>query len=171
MGKITNESTNVIHHPPEAVYDFVTNPANWGRTYKGSDGVHAPLSLPLKVGDVWTETVVLPSNTYSPTWTLITAVRPRKWVFQQYEIGCKADVDKKGDESDEGVDGICTIAYTLQPVESGKATMFHRSLTIELPPGVDMPDDLLTVSARPAGIDRYHAAIEKELDNQATKDA
>lgn len=55
----------------------------------------------------------------------------------------KADADKKGDGSDEGVSGICTIAYTLQSVDGGKATMSHRSLTIRLPHAADMPDDLL----------------------------
>jgi len=43
-------------------------------------------------------------------------------------------------------------------------TLFTRTLTVELPKGVGMPDDLLTVCARPDGIDRYHGEVEKALD-------
>jgi hypothetical protein len=35
-----------------------------------------------------------------------------------------------------------------------------------MPRGVRIPDDLLTVCARPDGIEGYHDAIKKELDEQ-----
>ena len=162
MGRFSITSETAFSHPPEVIYDFVSNPANLGRTYKGSGGVHQHLSLPLKVGDVWTEKVDLPPNQYDSTWTLITAIRPKKWVFQQ--------VDKVGMKSDGtgGVDGITTISYTFDRPGQG-VTLFTRNLTCELPKGVDIPDDLLTVCCRPGGIDRYHAAVEKELDQQYGK--
>lgn len=121
------------------------------------------LTLPLKVGDTWTERVDLPSNLYLSTWTLITAIRLKKFVFQQTEnVGMKED-------GTGGVDGITTISYTFEPNVGHSMTLFTRNLTCELPKGVDIPDDLLTVCCRPGGIDRYHAAIEKELDEQHGK--
>lgn len=159
MGRVSVESETAFAHPAEVIYDFVTNPANWGRTYKGSGGVHQDLKLPLQVGDTWEEKVDLPPNLYVSKWTLITALRPRKWVFQQIN-----DVGKHEDGR-AGVGGITTISYTFENPGQG-VTLFTRNLTIELPKGVGIPDDLLTVCCRPDGIGRYHAAIEKELDKE-----
>ena len=166
MGNFSITSETTFSHPPEVIYDFVSNPGNWGRTYKGSGGMHEGskhLTLPLKFGDTWTERVELDTphghNIYLSTWTLITAIRPRKWVFQQIDkIGMKED-------GSGGHDGITTISYTFEQPGQG-VTLFTRNLHCELPKGVDIPDDLLTVKCRPGGIDRYHAAIEKELDAQ-----
>lgn len=159
MGVFSITSETAFKHEPEVIYDFVTNPANWGRTYKGSGGVHEHLKLPLQIGDTWTEKVDLPPNLYYSTWTLITAVRPRKWVFQQVNhIAAKS-------EGEGGIDGFTTISYTFERPGQG-VTLFTRNLTCELPKGVGIPDDLLTVCCRPDGIDRYHAAIEKELDKE-----
>ena len=36
MGIVTTTSETAFNHPPEVVYDFVTNPANWTKTYPGS---------------------------------------------------------------------------------------------------------------------------------------
>lgn len=162
MGVFSITSETAFAQSPEVIYDFVSNPANWGRTYKGSGGVHQHLELPLKVGDTWTEKVDLPPNTYLSTWTLITAVRPRKWVFQQTnKIGMHED-------GTGGSDGFTTISYTFERPGQG-VTLFTRNLTCELPKGVGIPDDLLTVKCRPDGIDRYHAAIEKELEKEFGK--
>jgi hypothetical protein len=40
MGIVTTSSETAFHHPPEAIYDFVTNPANWTKTYPGN--THSP---------------------------------------------------------------------------------------------------------------------------------
>ncbi|KAK6385530.1 hypothetical protein LTS17_001098 [Exophiala oligosperma] len=148
MGVMSNTSENVITHPREVVYDYATNPTTWGQNYKGSGGMVAEhqmhKDLPLKVGYTWTEKVTLPPNTYHSTWTLITAVRPFKWVIQQTNgIG-------KLPDGTGGVDGITTITYTFEEAGPGQY-------------------DLLTVMARPGGIDRYHANIQKQLDNLAGK--
>ena len=38
-------------YPPEVRYDFVTNPANWTKTYPGGPRFgNLPAELPLKVG-------------------------------------------------------------------------------------------------------------------------
>lgn len=119
MGKFSIESETAFAYPPEVIFDFVANPANWGRTYKGSGGVHQHLTLPLKFGDTWTEKVDLPPNTYLSTWTLITVVRPRKFVFQQVnKIGMKED-------GTGGSDGFTTISYTFEQPGQG-VTLFTR---------------------------------------------
>jgi hypothetical protein len=50
---ITSETA--FSHPAPAIFDFVTDPSNWGKTYKGSGGMHhkqaRDLILPLKFGD------------------------------------------------------------------------------------------------------------------------
>jgi hypothetical protein len=108
MGNFSITSGTAFSYPPEVIYDFVTNPANWGQTYKGSGGVHQNLPLPLKVGDTWDEKVDLSPNLYVSTRTLITAVRPRKWMFQQTDkIGMKAD-------GTGGVDWFKAISYTFE---------------------------------------------------------
>lgn len=68
-----------------------------------------------------------------------------------------------------GIDGITTISYTFEPNIGEGMTLFTRNLTCELPKGVGIPDDLLTVCCRPDGIDRYHEAIKKELDAEKKK--
>lgn len=160
MGKFSITSETVFAHSAEEIFDYVSNPANWGSTYKGSGGVHENLSLPLKFGDTWTEKVDLPPNTYYSTWKLLTVERPRKFVFQQQN-----DIGKLGDGSG-AINGFTTISYTFEPDIGHGMTLFTRNLTCELPKGVGIPDDLLMVCCRPDGIDRYHAAIEKELNKK-----
>ena len=33
MGIVTTSSETAFRQPPEAIYDFVTNPANWPKTH------------------------------------------------------------------------------------------------------------------------------------------
>ena len=57
MGIVTTTSETAFTQPPEQIYDFVTNPVNWPKTYPGSAHVgQVPEKLPLEVGDTWTET-------------------------------------------------------------------------------------------------------------------
>ncbi|KAI1615953.1 hypothetical protein EDD36DRAFT_119120 [Exophiala viscosa] len=166
MGVMSNTSETVITHPREVVYDYASNPTTWGTNYKGSGGMvgedEMHKDLPLKVGHEWTEKVTLGQNTYHSTWVLITAVRPFKWMIQQTN-----GIGKLPDGSG-GVDGITTITYTFEEAGEGQC-LFRRNLSCELPKGVDCADDLLTVMARPGGIDRYHANIQKQLDQAAGK--
>jgi hypothetical protein len=164
MGKFSITSETAFSHPATAIFDFVTDPSNWGKTYKGSGGMHPKqarnLTLPLKFGDEWTECVDLPPNTYLSTWRLITVDRPRKFVFQQHNnIGQKED-------GTGGERGFVTISCTFEPDVGQGVTPFTRNLTCEVPKGVGIPNDLLTVCCRPDGIDRYHAAVERELDER-----
>lgn len=158
MGWFTASAQGIFNHPAENVYDFVSNPHNWKRTFAGSEGLDAQFDLPLKVGESWTELVKVGEDfACRSTWTLIVADRPRRWIFRQTdEIG--QDADGSG-----GVSGFTTITYAFQTLPDGK-TLFTRSLHCELPTGVRIPDQLLVARAQPANIDAYFAAIAAELD-------
>ena len=128
--------------------------------------MHKPTKHPLEFGDTFSERVSLPPNTYISKWTLIRTEKPYQFVFQQQNgIGAKEDGSSGGSQ------GFTTIAYRFEGVGDeveGKTprTLFVRTLTCEMPRGVGIPDDLLTVCARPDGIERYHDAIRKELDEK-----
>ena len=51
MGIVTTSSETAFTQSADVVYDFVTNPANWTKTYPGSNYVGKLDDLPLKVGD------------------------------------------------------------------------------------------------------------------------
>ena len=53
MGIVTTTSETAFTQSAETVYDFVTNPENWTKTYPGSAHIGNLPELPLKVGDTW----------------------------------------------------------------------------------------------------------------------
>ena len=55
MGIVTTSSETAFTQSAETVYDFVTNPENWTKTYPGSAHIGNLPELPLKVGDTWQE--------------------------------------------------------------------------------------------------------------------
>lgn len=131
-----------------------------GKTYKGSGGMHKTTKFPLEFGDTLSEKVSLPPNSYISKWRLIRTKKPYQFVFQQQD-----NIGEKEDGTSVGSQGFTTIAYRFEEVGEGK-TLFVRTLTCEMSRGVSIPDDLLTVCARPDGIERYHDAIKKELDEK-----
>src|ERR1700722_14121476 len=67
-----------FNHSAEKVYDFVSNPANWVKTYPGSEHEEGlPRDGALKAGDTWVETGPR-GERYS--WQVAMAVRPSLWV-------------------------------------------------------------------------------------------
>ncbi|ETS84321.1 hypothetical protein PFICI_02346 [Pestalotiopsis fici W106-1] len=164
MGKNTASASTVLPFSREQVYDFVSNPHNWPLTYKGSGGIQKHLQLPLKLGDKWTEKVSLAKNTYYSEWTLITAIRPSKFVFEQVN-----GIGALNEELEGGVEGTTKIEYVFDEVnmtvedKTEKGTLFTRTFSSELPRGVEMPEDLLVVCMRTVGIEGYHDAVAREL--------
>lgn len=167
MGVCAATSTSLIPFKRELVYNFITNPHNWPKTYKGSAGMQKNLSLPIKVGETWVETVGLGNNTYYSKWTLTTAIEPVQWIFLQTNGIAATDANIT-----DGHDGTTEIAYHLEKAEvevDGKkveGTLFKRTLTINLPRGGTIPDDLLAVCMRTAGIEGYHDAVTRELTKE-----
>ena len=153
MGIATTSSETAFAHSPETIYDFVTNPANWTKSYPGAPVNKVDAELPLKVGDIWTESGPEGDRIY--TWRLAVATRPKLWVFSS--IG-KLGHDPEGNG---GMDGRFTVKYHFtQPGEN--ITLFTRTMTIEAYKDSPLPDELFK-HTNPANIDKYHAGIAREL--------
>lgn len=103
MGIVTTSSATAFTQPAETVYDFVTNPVNWTKTYPGSNYVGKLDELPLKVGDTWEEGG--PDGERIFTWHLAMAVRPTLWMFTS--VG-RLGHDREGNG---GMEGRITVQY------------------------------------------------------------
>lgn len=153
MGIVTTSSETLFTQSPETVYDFVTNPSNWTKTYPGSNYVGKLHDLPLGVGDTWEEAGEDGNRIF--TWHLAIAVRPKMWVF--------TSVGRLGHDRDGngGMEGRITVHYHFtQPGQD--MTLFTRTMTIEAPRHAPMPDGFFRI-VNPANIDNYHAAVAREL--------
>jgi hypothetical protein len=156
LGIVTTSSETAFTHSAETLYDFVTNPGNWTKTYPGSNYVGKLDKLPLQVGDTWEEGG--PDGERIFTWHLAIAARPTLWVFTS--VG-RLGHDRQGNG---GMEGRITVEYHFTAPGEG-VTLFTRTMTIEAPKGSPMPDGFFRI-VNPANIDRYHAAIARELEVQ-----
>ena len=154
MGIVTTSSETAFHHPPEVVYDFVTNPGNWTKTYPTSTHVGDLPDVPLKVGDTWVEGGPEGIDKLT-TWHLAIAVRPRMWVFNS--VG-RLRHDRNGDG---GREGRITVTYRFTEPGPG-ITLFSRTMTIESYRDAPLPNKYFLM-VDPANIDAYHAAVAREL--------
>lgn len=154
MGTVTTSSATAFTHPAETIYDFVTNPSNWTKTYPGSAHVGDLPEVPLKVGDTWVEAG--PDGSRIFTWHCAIAIRPRMFVFNSVgRLGHDAD-------GNGGREGRMTITYQFTEPGEG-VTLFTRSMTIETYKHAPFPDGWFR-TVNPAHIDSYHEAIARELD-------
>jgi hypothetical protein len=154
MGIVTTSSETAFTQPAAEVYDFVTNPANWPKTYPGGAHVtNLPDHLPLKIGDTWDEGH--PQHDRIFTWHLAIAMRPKMFVFNS--VGLLGH-DREGNG---GMEGRMTIQYHFTEPGQG-ITLFTRTMTIEAYKNVPMPDGFFRI-VNPANIDSYHAAVAREL--------
>lgn len=153
MGIVTTTSETAFSQSPETLYDFVTDPSNWTKTYPGSNYVGKLDALPLVVGDTWEEGG--PDGDRIFTWHLAIAVRPKLWVFNS--VG-RLGHDREGNG---GMEGRITVEYHFTR-PGADITLFTRTMTIEAPKDAPMPDGFFRI-VNPANIDRYHAAIAREL--------
>lgn len=162
MGSFSATSETAFTRPAEQLYDFVSDPENWPKTYSGSAGIEGlPTGRALRFGDTWTEIVEIGTEFSGRfIWCLTVAERPWHWEFRS--VGPQAtEPDGSG-----GLAGTTTISYRFSS-PGADVTLFRRSITCELPKHLRMPDALLVASAQPAFIDEYHAAVERELSNGA----
>jgi hypothetical protein len=153
LGIVTTSSETAFTQSPETIYDFVTNPANWTKTYPGSAHIgQLPADLPLRVGDAWTEAG--PDGDRIFSWHLAIAMRPKMWVFNS--VG-RLGHDRDGNG---GMEGRITVQYHFtQP--GGGITLFTRTMTIEAYKQSPLPDGFFRM-VNPANIDA-HAAVAHEL--------
>ena len=161
MGIVNTTSETAFTQSAETVYDFVTNPANWTKTYPGSAHIGKLPDLPLKVGDTWEEAG--PDADRIFTWQLAIAVRPTLFVFTSVgRLGHNAD-DPGGLKS--GMEGRITVSYRFtRPGQD--ITLFSRTMTIEAHKHAPLPDQLFE-QANPAKIDAYHEAVARQLARSA----
>ena len=153
MGTVTSTSETAFTQSAETVYDFVTNPENWTKTYPGSAHIDNLPELPLKVGDTWDETG--PDGDRIFTWQLAIAARPTIFVFNSVgRLGHFPD-------GNGGMEGRITVSYRFtRPGQD--ITLFSRTMTIEAHKHAPLPDQLFQ-QVNPAKIDAYHAAVAREL--------
>jgi hypothetical protein len=83
------------------------------------------------------------------------AVRTRLWMF--------TSVGRLGHDRDGngGMEGRITVEYQFSS-PGADTTLFRRTMTIEAPRDAPMPDGFFRI-VNPANIDRYHAAVAREL--------
>jgi len=156
MGIVTMVAEAAFDHPPEVLFDFVSNPANWVKTYPGSEDEEGlPGDMPLKVGDRWTETGPR-GERYS--WQVAMTRRPSLWVCNT--LGCLGH-EKDGSG---GVEGRIQIEYRFWQPNDG-TTIFRRTYFTESVEGTVLPDIFLT-SMNPAHAETYFAGIARELARQ-----
>lgn len=160
MGIVTTTSETAFTQSAETVYDFVTNPQNWTKTYPGSAHIGKLPELPLKVGDTWEEAGPDGDRVFS--WQLAAAVRPTLFVFTS--IG-RLGHDRAGGIFQGGMEGRITVAYRFtRPGQD--ITLFSRTMTIEAHKHAPLPDQLF-LQTNPAKIDAYHEAVARELARSA----
>jgi hypothetical protein len=153
LGIVTSTSETAFTQSPEAVYDFVTNPANWTKTYPGSAHIGKLPELPLQVGDTWEEAG--PDGDRIFSWQLAIADRPTLFMFTSVgHLGHDAD-------GNGGLEGRITVSYRFTRPGQG-ITLFSRTMTIEAYKHAPLPDQLFQ-QTNPAKIDAYHAAVAREL--------
>jgi hypothetical protein len=51
LGIVTTSSQTAFARAPETIYDFVTNPANWPKTYPGSAHITSAIARELDTPD------------------------------------------------------------------------------------------------------------------------
>ena len=153
MGIATSTSETAFTQSAETVYDFVTNPQNWTKTYPGSVHIGDLPELPLKVGDTWEEAG--PDGDRIFSWQLAIAMRPSLFVFNS--VG-RLGHDRHGNG---GMEGRITVSYRF--TRPGRdITLFSRTMTIEAYKHAPLPDQLFQ-QANPAKIDAYHEAVARGL--------
>jgi hypothetical protein len=154
MGIVTMVAEVGFPYPPEKVYDFVTNPANWVKTYPGSEHEEGlPQDKALKVGDAWVETG---PNDAKYLWQVGIAVRPKLWTCNT--VG---NLGHKEGENGIGTPGQIRMQYRFKPYGEN-FTVFERTYLTESYPGTDLLDIFLT-SMNPKHAETYFAGIGREL--------
>jgi hypothetical protein len=161
LGIVTSTSETAFTQSAETVYDFVTNPDNWTKTYPGSAHIGNLPELPLKVGDTWQGAG--PDGDRIFSWQLAATVRPTLFVFTSLgRLG--QDPDGNG-----GMAGRITVSYRFtRPGQD--ITLFCRTMTIEAYKDAPLPDKLFQ-QANPARIDAYHQAVARELGKAGNADS
>jgi len=105
----------VIARQPDAVYAYVTTPANWPKWHPASLRVSGAIDHPLLPGEKVTEDYRVAGRSGQVVWTVAKRDVNREWVIEGEVDGQKAAV----------------ITYSLSPVAEG--TRFQREFIYDSP--------------------------------------
>ncbi|MCB8839417.1 SRPBCC family protein [Aurantimonas sp. VKM B-3413] len=137
-----------IQRPPETVYEFATDPANWVGTHPVTVRVEGAHAGPQETGDSWTEIIKAPGWTYPVRWRVVEVQPPNRWIIRAERFG--------------GTSAIVTITYTFAVTGSG--TFFRREMHTLLPAGL-LGTVLAPIFKSTTIHDRYMAAVKKHLES------
>jgi uncharacterized protein YndB with AHSA1/START domain len=68
--------------PPQQVFDFVTNPAQWVRWHPATHSVRGVRDRPLKLGETVVEHIRAAHREFDATWTVVACEPPRLWKLE-----------------------------------------------------------------------------------------
>ncbi len=108
-------NTVTLRAPPQAVYDFVTTPANWPKWHPASLSVQGMTDHPLKVGEEVAEEFRLAGRHGILHWTVVEANPPYEWRIE-------GEVNRR--PSGE-------VRYRISP--DGTGTRFERDFVYRTP--------------------------------------
>jgi uncharacterized protein YndB with AHSA1/START domain len=104
-----------LNKDPEAVFAYVTTPANWPKWHPSSLGVSGPVDHPLELGEQVTEDFLVAGRRGRAVWTVLVRDAPDRWVIA-------GEVNGRG----AGV-----VTYTL--ASAGAGTRFEREFVYSSP--------------------------------------
>jgi uncharacterized protein YndB with AHSA1/START domain len=113
----------VIVAPPEAIFDYVTNPKSWPEWLPSSHEIDCE-NRPMRFGDTFHEHWSTRSGRVDLDWVVIACDRPRLW------IGL----------TQTAFIGPIVVQYDFEP--SGSATRFIRTIRNPQRPKAPTPDQI-----------------------------
>ncbi len=163
---MTTSSETAFARAPETLYDFVTNPANWTKTYPGSAHI---TNLPDELSAEGRRHLAGVRLRQRPNLHLASgdAVRGRSY-------GCSIPLGGLA------MTVMATVVWkagsqevsTTSPRPGEELTLFTRTMTIEAYKHAPLPDAHTEQEVNPAKIDAYHAGDRTgEMDDRSSMTA
>ena len=81
-----------IDRDPDAVFAYVTTPANWPKWHPSSLGVSGTMDHPLDLGEQVTEDFLVAGRRGRAVWTVVERDAPERWVIAGEVNGRRAGV-------------------------------------------------------------------------------
>ena len=115
----------VIDVPCAVVYEFVTNPHQWGSWHPATAAVRAAPHRPLRVGESVVESIRAAGRRFEAHWVVQVAQEPRWWRIEtETSRGC-ARIDYELDATSTG----CFFRRTLQYRTAGAWRVLDGTVT------------------------------------------
>jgi hypothetical protein len=135
----------VIRRSPDAVFDYVSTPANWPEWHASSLGVTGAIDHSLELGEACTESYRVAGNEGSCIWTVIERIPGKYWKIDGKVVG----------RSSAG-----TVAYRISPHEEG--AYFEREFSYSTP-DARLSDEQRMVARRMIEAESAEAVLNLKL--------